>query len=118
MLRVVHFEINAEEPERAVRFYQEIFGWEIVKWDGPVDYWIVNTGDETSPGINGGVVKRRNSSASFVNIIEVPDIEHYLKKIEEAGGEVVQQKTVIHGLGWMAYCRDPEGNLFGLIQNE
>jgi predicted enzyme related to lactoylglutathione lyase len=50
MNRPVHFEIHAEDPERAASFYSELFGWKITKWDGPVDYWLVSTGSDT-PGI-------------------------------------------------------------------
>ena len=44
MGRVVHFEIHADDPERAVKFYRGVFGWDVTKWDGPVDYWLVDHG--------------------------------------------------------------------------
>jgi len=62
MARVVHFEIHAEKPDRAINFYQKSFGWEFQKWDGPMDYWMITTGPEDQPGINGGLVPRRGSS--------------------------------------------------------
>lgn len=58
MPRVVHFEIDAEKPERAVKFYEKVFGWKIEKWKGPVDYWLITTGKEKEPGIDGGLAKR------------------------------------------------------------
>ena len=55
MPRVVHFEICADEPDRAVEFYQSVFDWEIRRWDGPLEYWLIITGEDGEPGINGGV---------------------------------------------------------------
>ena len=53
MPRVVHFEINAKKPELLAEFYEKVFGWEIEKWEGPVDYWLITTGKEDESGING-----------------------------------------------------------------
>src|SRR5262245_23508443 len=58
MGRVVHFEIHTHNPERAVRFYTAVFGWEIVKWAGAAEYWLIKTGPDSVPGINGGLLKR------------------------------------------------------------
>jgi len=60
MPRVVHFEFYVDDPERAVKFYQEVFGWKITKWEGPVDYWLVTTGEEGEPGIDGAIARRTN----------------------------------------------------------
>ena len=57
--RVIHFEIHAENPGRAIAFYKKVLGWEFSKWPGPVDYWIITTGPDSQPGINGGLVPRR-----------------------------------------------------------
>src|SRR5262249_10499088 len=61
MGRVVHFEIHAENPERAIKFYQGLLGWEFKKWDGPLPYWLITTGPKEQPGINGGLVQRRGT---------------------------------------------------------
>ena len=55
MSRVVHFEIHADKPERAAAFYQALFAWEFTKWAGPQDYWLIKTGPDSQPGINGGM---------------------------------------------------------------
>lgn len=55
MSRVIHFDLSADDPERAARFYKSVFGWKVEKWQGPSDYWLMTTGDETEPGITGGV---------------------------------------------------------------
>ena len=58
MPRVVHFEIAADDPDRATRFYQDVFGWQSSKWEGPEEYWLVMTGSPSEPGIDGGIGRR------------------------------------------------------------
>lgn len=113
MPRVVHFEMQADDPERASRFYGEVFGWQFRKWDGPSDYWLVVTG-EGSIGINGGL-SRRNPMGQ-TNTIDVPSVDEATSKIVAAGGEVVVPKMPIPGVGHLAYAKDSEGNLFGIIE--
>jgi uncharacterized protein len=115
MPRVVHFEINADDPARASKFYSAVFGWKINKWDGPIDYWLVDTG-ENEPGINGGVTKRMNPQATSVNTVGVDDLDSFVKKVVTAGGKIVAPKTPIPGMGWLAYATDSEGNMFGMMQ--
>ncbi|MBI2906186.1 MAG: VOC family protein [Chloroflexi bacterium] len=115
MPRVIHFEINADDPDRATKFYEKAFGWQINKWEGPIDYWLVTTGDEKEPGINGGIMRRMEKAAT-VNTIDVPNLEEYMKKVEQAGGKIVTGKTAVPGVGYFAYCLDTEGNVFGIMQ--
>ncbi len=115
--RVVHFEINTDNPERAVKFYQSAFGWTITKWAGPTEYWLVMTGDPKNPGINGGLQARMAPGVGVVNVIEVPDLDAVIKKITASGGTLFGEKVTIPGVGYVAYFRDTEGNLSGLIQN-
>ena len=116
MSRVVHFEINVDDPERAVAFYSGVFGWSVLKWDGPEDYWLLTTGDESEPGINGAIMKRSAPSITTVNTIDVSSVDEAVKKIEENGGRVVAPKITVPGVGYMAYCQDPDGNTFGVMQ--
>jgi predicted enzyme related to lactoylglutathione lyase len=116
MNRVVHFDISADDPERAVKFYTDVFGWTVQKWDGPVDYWLVSTGLEGEPGIDGGIVKRKMPSETTTNTIEVPSVDEYLKKIGDAGGKIIALKMPIPGVGYLAMCLDTEGNPFGIME--
>jgi predicted enzyme related to lactoylglutathione lyase len=118
MPRVVHFEINVDQPERAVKFYTDVFGWKIEKWEGPLDYWLITTGEDDQPGINGGLMKRENPSATTVNTVNVPSVDEFVAKITENGGKVVMPKTTIPGVGYIAYCQDTEDNTFGIIQED
>jgi uncharacterized protein len=115
MPRVVHFEVSADDPERAVAFYQQVFGWEIRKWEGPEDYWLIQTGPEGTPGINGGVF-RRKGPVGHVNTVDVPSIDDFAAKIEASGGTIAVPKMAIPGVGWLAYAKDTEGSIFGIMQ--
>jgi predicted enzyme related to lactoylglutathione lyase len=65
MNRPIHFEIPAEKPERAMKFYEKVFGWKFEKWGGPMEYWVVRTGDDGVPGINGGLIDTARSGAAL-----------------------------------------------------
>lgn len=118
MPRVVHFEINVDDPERAIKFYRDVFEWEIKKWEGPIEYWLITTGPEDQPGIDGGLMRREDPSWATINTIDVPSVDDFLKKITEAGGKVITPKTAVPGVGYMAYCQDTEGNTFGIMQED
>lgn len=115
MPRPVHFEIPADDPARAVSFYGDVFGWTFTKWEGPMEYWLVSTG-EGGPGIDGGLMKRPHPGYPVVNTIDVPSVDDFLKKIESKGGKVAAPKMAVPGVGWLAYCTDPDGNMFGIMQ--
>lgn len=123
MSRVVHFEIHAENPERAVQFYQQLLGWEFTQWDGPMDYWLVTTGPDDEPGINGGLMERRGPAPeegqavnSYVCTADVPDLDSVMARVEELGGTLAVPKNAVPGIGWLAYAKDPEGNILGLME--
>ena len=114
MSRVIHFEVSAENPQRAIGFYSEVFGWEITKWPGPQDYWLINTGPKDKPGIDGGMFVRKGA-VGHVNTIDVPNVDDYAAKVTQLGGEVVVPKTPIPGVGYLVYCKDTEGSIFGIM---
>jgi predicted enzyme related to lactoylglutathione lyase len=121
MPRVVHFEIHAADPDRAIKFYQEVFGWTFQKWDGPMPYWIVITGPADKPGINGGLVPRRDAIdgqavIAYVCTVDVDSIDTSIATAEAKGATVVVPKMPIPGVGWLVYCKDTEGNIFGMMQ--
>ena len=118
MPRVIHFELTADDPERATQFYSKVFGWQIQKWDGPQDYWLITTGEVGTPGIDGAIMRRGDFSAPVVNTIDVPSVDEFVAKITANGGSVVAPKMPIPGLGYFAYCKDTEGNIFGVMQSD
>ncbi len=122
--RVVHFDIGADDVERAIGFYEDVFGWrtEKVGGDMPMDYWLITTGPDSEPGINGGLHKRDTAAsggdepAAFECTIGVDDIEAYAAKIEPAGGKILMEKMGLKGVGWFVHALDSEGNHFSLMQ--
>lgn len=118
MSRVVHFELPADDPERAIAFYENALGWKFVKWEGPMEYWLVMTGPEGQSGIDGGLSRREESAAGVVNVLDVEDVDAAVANIVAAGGTVERPRMAVPGVGWLAYCRDTEGNLFGLMAED
>jgi predicted enzyme related to lactoylglutathione lyase len=123
MRKVVHFEIPAEDLDRAKNFYGSIFGWQLqsvpmaggeytMAMTTPVDE---QTQVPTEPGaINGGMMQRDERTPAPVITIDVEAIDGALKEIEAAGGATVTPRTAIPGMGAFAYFKDPEGNVLGL----
>ena len=124
MPRVVHFEIHADNPQRASTFYTEVFGWQIQKWEGGgEDYWIITTGVKEQPGIDGGMVRRRGPTdgtvvIAYVCTIDVPSLDTFVAKATAHGGSIALPKMAVPGVGWLAYCKDTEGNIFGMMQSD
>jgi predicted enzyme related to lactoylglutathione lyase len=124
MGKVVHFEIPADDLERAKSFYGKVFGWKIDTWPMPGggDYTGLTTTavDETTmtptePGaINGGMLQRDETTPSPVITIDVEDIAAALAEIEAAGGTTVTPRTAIPNMGAFGYFKDSEGNVMGL----
>jgi uncharacterized protein len=115
MSRVIHFEIPASDPERASAFYKRVFNWKIEKWPGPMEYWMVSTGAEGTPGINGGLMKNTNVKTT-TNTIGVESVDAAIESATKAGGKLIMPKTPIPAVGYFAYLEDTEGNLFGVMQ--
>jgi predicted enzyme related to lactoylglutathione lyase len=121
MPRVVHFEIHAGDPARAINFYEKVFGWTFKKWDGPMPYWLVTTGPDAEPGINGGLHERRGeidgqAVIAYVCTIGVEGVDASIVTVEANGGTIAVPKMPIPGMGWLVYCKDTEGNIFGMMQ--
>ena len=115
MNRFTHFELAAADLEKTAAFYRAVFGWQIEKWAGPVDYWMVTTGDHDTPGINGGLMENHDFTGT-INTIEVDDIDAALAQVLAHGGEIALPKDAIPGVGYQAYFKDNSGILVGLHQ--
>lgn len=124
MGRAVHFEIHASNPEQLVDFYSSLFGWQFHKWGGG-EYWLISTGDKEKPGVDGGLVQRRGPAApegapvnAFVVTVDVADLDADLAKALSSGGSLAVPKMPIPGVGWLAYIKDPDGNILGMMQSD
>lgn len=118
MPTVYHFDIPVDDPTRAEKFYESVFGWTMKKVTNPatgIDFWMCETKDEFgTQGISGGMMERK-SLPTVTNYIAVSSIDEYLSKIKLAGGKIVLQKTEITNIGAFALSMDSENNLFGLF---
>ena len=123
---VVHFEIPADDPERAAKFYRDLFGWDIKKWpsaSGP-EYWLVSTvptneqGQPSRPGVNGGLMRRQNPGQVPVNYISVESVDEYAKKAKRLGAVELMPKSPVKGMGWFAWFKDTEGNDFAIWETD
>ena len=124
MSRPVHFEIHADDPQRAIAFYTGVFGWTINQWeDNP--YWLVSTGPTDEPGIDGAILPRTGDRpapgspvAGMVVTMQVTDLDASLSKAFGLGGVLALDKMVIPGVGTVAYVLDSEANVIGMLQPE
>lgn len=83
-----------------------------------MDYWLATTGEDKEPGINGAISIKGNTHPTTINTISVPSFEEAVKKIKLAGGEILGPKMAVPSVGYMTYCKDTEGNLFGIMQTD
>ena len=118
MPRVIHFEISVDDTGRATKFYSKVFGWKINKWDGPAEYFLVSTDDGNEHGINGAIMKREDPKTSTINTLDVPNVLEYMESVKGNGGKVLTKKTTVPGVGYFAYCKDTEGNTFGIMEED
>jgi uncharacterized protein len=115
MANVIHFEICVDDLQEAADFYSNVFGWKIERADGS-DYWFITTGSEEDPGITGGLMNRLDDWNPTVNTIEVQSVDSVARRITRAGGKVLAPKISIAGTGYVQYCQDLEGNIFGIME--
>lgn len=123
MNRVIHFEIQADNTERAKRFYENTFGWKIEKYKGEgqgemMEYWLIMTGPKEIPGIDGGLYGRpmEDKIYTYDCTIDVENIDKAVEAVKSNGGVITKEKEELPGVGWFASAKDTEGNRFSLMQ--
>jgi predicted enzyme related to lactoylglutathione lyase len=124
---IVHFEIPAANITKLKTFYEDMFGWKIIKTPmKETEYWLIHTvptdekGMLQRPGVNGGLYQKQpqQKETKQVNYITVESIDDYTQKVEKLGGKILIPKQQVPTVGWIAVAEDPEGNQFGLLQPE
>ena len=119
MGKVIHFEILGDDPAKLAEFYRDALGWQIQvwehSWEHQQEYWLIESGAQDQPGIDGALMKRQFPQP-VINTTLVDSIDETLVKVAAAGGKVVFGPHEIPEVGTHAYCEDPEGNIFGVIQ--
>ena len=123
---VVHFEIPANDPDKLSQFYTQLFGWQIEKVPmGGVDYYATMTVEvdermmPKQPGaINGGIYKRQAPGQGPLNYVNVESVDQYVEKAKGLGAKLLMDKMPVPGMGWFAQLEDPDGNPFGVWQED
>ena len=110
MASFVHFDLPADDLERAKKFYEDLFKWKFSGVPG-MDYFFIDTG---VGGLKGGMGKRGSPEQKITNYIGVDSVDEYIEKVKAAGGKVLSPKMTVPGWGYIAVCTDTEGNTFGL----
>ena len=119
MPTVCHFEIPADDIEKIKKFYAGLFGWKIEQAEEFSDYWLIGTTDASGEKGVGGAIEKRQSPEHRITInFDVPSVEEYTAKVEQLGGKVFVSKTAVPGIGYYAYCVDPEGNYFVIWETD
>lgn len=118
MPRFSFVDIAVDDPDRAIKFYQDVFGWEITKWEGPMNYWLIKTGEPDEAGVDAGLAEREDPSQSMTPIIDVPSVDDFAARVIASGGKIIQQKMTIPGVGYLVSCKDTEGNTFSIMETD
>lgn len=120
MATIVHFDIGADDPGRAKKFYEALFGWKIAPMQGFPDYYEIETeGLDGRQSVGGGLTKRfAPQQTGITNFIGITSIDATLEKLVILGGKIIQPKQAIRGYGYMAVCADTENNLIGIFQDD
>lgn len=121
---VVHFEMPADNRERAIKFYSEAFGWEMNQLGPEMDNYILAATAETNadgmpsqPGtINGGIYQRGDGDTATHLVISVDNLDTHIEIVRQAGGEILGEPMDIPGIGRFIMIKDTEGNKVGLLQ--
>lgn len=125
MSKVIHFEVHADDVERAKNFYANVFGWQYQDYSEYVGapYFGVIAGEEAEQGANGAILPRGAARPalgqglnSFCCTMGVADYDKTHDLIIKNGGEVALPKAALPGMAWQGYYIDTEGNTFGIHQ--
>ncbi|UCC62038.1 MAG: VOC family protein [Anaerolineae bacterium] len=112
-----HFEIPADDVKRAIKFYTNLFGWQISAAEGFEDYWFIETG-KAGQDLAGGLMARQAPDQGPVYYVQVESVADYAAKVEELGGKVIVPQSPVPGMGWFAHFQDTEGNVFALWESD
>jgi len=116
------FAIHADDVQRCRRFYEAVFGWRFEPW-GPPDFYLVHTGDEQKPGIQGLLHQRQAPRGAggpncFECTIAVDDLDAVSKAVATHGGRILMEKAPIPTVGILTKFEDTEGNIVGAMAYE
>ena len=118
--RLAFFAIHATDVDRARAFYSAAFGWTFRPW-GPPGFYLIETVPGDQGSIQGSLHPRLEplegrGMRGFECSVSVDYIDDAMKQVTDHGGTLLDGKTEIPGVGWVARFQDPEGNQAALVQ--
>jgi len=119
MPTIVHFDLPADNVDRAKKFYEKLFEWKFNQVPMPTPFFLIETKDlNGNPGVGAGMGERKLPEQRTMNYIGVLSVEEYITKVKKLGGNIIMQRTAVAGWGYLAICVDTENNNFGLWQED
>jgi len=118
MSTIVHFDVPADDIERAKKFYAELLGWKFESFPEMQYNLITTTSVDGAPGVGGGMGKRMDPSQRIMNYFGVKSIDAAMNQVKSLGGSVLMGKMAVPKMGYLANCVDTEGNFFGLWEED
>ena len=109
---VIHFEIPADDIDRARNFYSSLFNWDIRDVPGRNNYLLITTGGEKA--VSSSLIKRFSPKQTTIMYFDVPSVDGYSAKVQQLGGKVIVSRKAVPGTGYFAICLDTENNTFGI----
>jgi hypothetical protein len=117
MAHVVHFELSVPNPEQAVAFYRDVFGWSATKLPDPVKYWQLRpSAMSAQQGIPGGIVESRSGESRVSVTVQVESMDEACAQVTRHGGRLITERLRVPGYGDHVLCRDPQGCYFALLE--
>jgi uncharacterized protein len=120
MATIVHFNISADNPERAKTFYEKAFGWKFTHLPEPMNYYLIETEDTGgAKGIGGGMYSRHDPGApGLINFVGVDSLDDAIERIPDLGGKIIVPRQVVPNWGYFAVCADTENNQIGIFEDD
>lgn len=120
-MKPTYFDLTVHDLGQAREFFQRVLGWHFEKFPMPYEYYRIQAGPESEPGIDGGIGAVRDAPISGGNpmtqiTVPVLDLDETMSRVQASGGHIVEPKMPIPGIGWYATCAEPGGLRFGIIQ--
>jgi predicted enzyme related to lactoylglutathione lyase len=120
-MKPTYFDLTVHDLSRARAFFERVLGWRFEKFAMPYEYYRILAGPEGEPGIDGGIGAVKDAPIAGGNpltqiTVPVPDLDGMLARVQASGGQIVQAKMPIPGIGWYATCAEPGGLRFGVIE--
>jgi predicted enzyme related to lactoylglutathione lyase len=120
-MKPTYFDLTVKNLKEARQFFEQVLGWRFEKFPMPYDYYRITAGNPDEPGIDGGIGEIKDTPLAEGRpitqvTIPVSNLNETLAKVKENGGIILEQKTIIPGIGWYATCAEPGGLKFGVLQ--